>query len=298
MAKRESPAADVPALRAFVAVARLGTVGRAARSLGRTQPSISARLAALERAWGTRLFRRKARGMTLTPEGARLLPLAESSLRGLEELDRAAGAPLADTGELRVGAGDALGRERLPRALTALMRERPDLAVRIVEGPSQRLVEALRSGEIDLALIVAPPEGGADDVECRPLLDSPVDLLVPRGWPGGGRGSIRLASLRDRRLVTLQPSSGFRRRLQAAFAERGLPFRPAVEVGNLSLVRRYVAAGLGVAPVPAVAFGAAPGGPAVERSRLVGVGRVTYYRATRKGVPLPEACAELLKLLV
>ena len=86
--------------------------------------------------------------------------------------------------------------------------------------------------------------------------------------------------------------------MQAAFAERGVPFRPAVEVGNLSLVRRYVAAGLGVAPVPAVAFGARAGEPAVDRCRLARAGRVTYHRATRRGVPFPDPCRRLLRLLL
>ena len=66
--------ADVPALLTFVAVARAGSVGRAAERRARTQPRLSARLLALEGAWGTKLFRRHARGMALTPEGARLLP--------------------------------------------------------------------------------------------------------------------------------------------------------------------------------------------------------------------------------
>ena len=74
------PACDVPGLRAFVAVARLGSVSAAALELGRTQPSVSARLAALEESWGTRLFRRGSRGMTLTPEGAGLLAGAERAL--------------------------------------------------------------------------------------------------------------------------------------------------------------------------------------------------------------------------
>src|SRR6185436_17420380 len=82
--------ADVPALETFVAVARAGSIVAAAERLSRTQPSISARLLALEAAWQTKLFRRHARGMALTPEGARLLPLAEAVLQGLSALDRAA----------------------------------------------------------------------------------------------------------------------------------------------------------------------------------------------------------------
>src|SRR5258706_5672498 len=86
--------ADVPALETFVAVARAGSVVGAAERLARTQPSISARLSALETAWATKLFRRHARGMALTPEGARLLPLAEAALQSLLALDSAPGLPV------------------------------------------------------------------------------------------------------------------------------------------------------------------------------------------------------------
>jgi DNA-binding transcriptional LysR family regulator len=288
--------ADAGALEAFVAVARLGTVKRAARSLGRAQPSISARLAALEHSWGTRLFHRRARGMDLTPEGARLLPLAESVLHDLEELDRAAGAAVARRGELRVGAGDALGRERLPRAIATLLAEDPGLGVRIVEGPSRRLLDRLSGGEIDLALIATPAE--AAEVDCAPLLESPVELLAPRGTFPGRRRTVPVASLRGRRTIGLPRDSGFRRQIEAAFAGAGLRFRPDVEVGNLSLVRRYVAAGLGWAPAPAIAFGVRAERPTVDRVRLSGVGAVTYYRAIRRGVPLPRTCKRLLELLV
>jgi DNA-binding transcriptional LysR family regulator len=292
------PRTDVAGLRAFVAVARLGTVGRAAQALGRTQPSISARLADLERTWSTRLFRRGSRGMRLTPEGARLLPSAEAVLRDLEELDRAAGVPVSPSREIRVGAGDALGRLKLPRAVAALLRSTPDLDVRIREGPAPRLLEALRAGEIDLALVVRPPEGRRDPgIDLEPLLESEILVLAPRGRrgeAGGGERALPLRALAGRRLVVLQPGSGFRRHLEAAFASRGLPFRPAVELGNLSLVRRFVAAGLGVAPVPAIAFGPRDA-PGLDRRRLAGVEPVRYERAVRAGVPLPEATRRLLE---
>ena len=162
------PRSDSAALRAFVAVARCGTVGRAADRLSRTQPSISARIALLEEAWNTRLFRRVARGMVLTPEGARLLPLAESSLGALEALDQAAGLPSVGSQTLRVGAGDALGREVLPRALAKLLKRDPEVEVYLREGPGTTLLEALREGEIDLAFVVseaADPTKVAKDVD-------------------------------------------------------------------------------------------------------------------------------------
>ncbi len=291
------PRVDVAGLAAFVAVARLGSVGRAAGRLRLTQPSVSARLRNLERTWGTRLFRRGPRGMTLTPEGARLLPPVESALRELEELDRLAGLPVAQADEVRVGAGDALGRERLPAALRELLVADAQIGVRIVEGPGSRLLDALRNGEIDVALVVRPGSDPGEDLDWGPLLASPVDVLLPPGTLPRGRRSVSPAWLSRRRTVGLQPGSSFRRHLERAFAARGSTFRPALEVGNLSLVRRFVAAGLGVAPVPAVAFGNLDEGPRVERCRLAAVPAVRYERAVRRGVPIPRAASRLLELL-
>jgi len=284
-------------LRAFVAVARSGSVVRAAARLGRTQPAISARLAALERAWGLRLFSRQARGMRLTPEGARLLPGAEQVLRSLDELDRLAGLPIARPSELRLGAGDALGRELLPRALARLLRREPGIEVHLREGPTPLLLDALVRGEIDLALLVATPgeDRRAPGIELEPLLESPVGLLAPSGKRGRiGREPVPLTALAERRIVTLQPDSSFRRHVERAFDAAGVTFRPAVEVGNLSLVQRFVAAGLGFAPVPRVAFSERASLRGVRCLDLTGIERVAYHRAVRAGVTLSALAEKLL----
>ena len=235
--------------------------------------------------------------MILTPEGSRLLPLAESALRDLEDLDRAAGVPIAPIGELRVGAGDALGRRKLPHAVATLLREDPGLDVTIREGPGPGLIEALRNGEIDLALIVRPSNGTADEgLAIEPLFRSEVHVLAPRGELGDGKRAIPVQALAGRRLVTLQPDSGFRRHVETAFERAGVAFRPAVEVGNLSLVRRFVASGVGVAPVPAVAFSPRDQ-PGLERRRMTGIEPLTYERAVRSGAPLAVAATRLLELL-
>jgi LysR family hydrogen peroxide-inducible transcriptional activator len=287
---------DLDALRAFVSVARLGHVGRAAARLGRTQPSVSARLGRLEAAWNTRLFRRHARGMTLTPEGARLLPLAEAVLRGADALEEAAGAPVRGPRELRLGAGDALGRALLPRTIARLRGNDPALEVRLVEGPGPRLVRALQEAEIDVALVVAG-ESVAAGLEAAPLLESPVDLLLPPGTAPRPR-ALPITFLRQKPLVLLQPGSAFRRHVDAVFAREGIRAQAAVEVGNLSLVRRFVAAGLGVAPVPAIAFAGESGrAPRVDVRRLRGFPPVPYVRLIRAGAPLATPVRHFLEVL-
>jgi len=289
------PVAEAATLRAFVTIARSGTVGRAAKRLGRAQPTISARLAALESAWGTRLFRRQARGMVLTPEGERLLPRAESILRELSELDRLAGRAVAPSEQLRIGSGDALGRELLPRALAGLLTAHPGLDVRLREGPGPVLLEALRAGEIDLALVVGEPDALAGEgLDVAPVRRSDVVLLGPPGSLDKRR-AVSLRVLARQRLVLLQQGSGFRRHVEAAFSARDLTLRPDVVVGNLSLVRRFVAAGLGMAPVPAVAFDDGDRHLRVDRRPLGGIPPVTYCRALRTGAPLTEPARDLLR---
>ncbi len=291
------PASDLPALRAFAAVARRGSVGRAAEALARTQPSVSARLAKLESAWGVRLFVRRARGMTLTPEGARLLPLAEAAIAAVEALDAAAGLPLGGPAALRVGAGDALGREVLPKTLARLLRETPALSMRFLEGPGPRLLDALRGGEIDVALLVAPEAGvRTDGLSFAPLLETRIELFYPVG-AAPRRRKVSIGDLARERIVALQSGSGFRRRLERLFEERGLRFDPAVEVGNLSLVRRFVAAGAGVAAVPAIAFSRRAPGPRVERRELAEAPRISYVSAVRSDAPLPEPARRFLQKL-
>lgn len=290
--------ATVDDLRAFVAVARLGTVSRAAEALGRTQPSVSARLASLEALWDVRLFDRRPRGMVVTPAGESLLPLARETLTAMESLERAAGHLPDRRAELRIGAGDALGRVLVPRAIGRLLKEYPEIGVRILEGNSARLLEALGRGDIDLALVVSPGIGRpAAGLAVEPLLDSPVDLLLPSGSRWKGRDRIGLDRLAGERLVTLHSGSGFRRHIEERFAAAGLPFEPEVEVGGFSLVRRYVTAGLGVAPVPAVAFEIRSRGLSLVRLRMDGIPPISYHRAARAGDTLPAPTARFLEIM-
>jgi DNA-binding transcriptional LysR family regulator len=287
--------AELDELRAFETVARLGTVGRAAAELSRTQPSISARLASLESTWGTRLFHRRPRGMELTPEGKRLLGSARALLEAAAALDRDAGLPVAEESTVRLGSGDALSRGLVPRALRRLLEETPGVAVRVREGSGSRLESELREGAIDVALLPAGGEGAG--LERRRLLECPVEVLLPPGRKALKR-AMKPGDLADEALVLLLPGSSFRRSLDAAWRARGLSLRVAVEVGSYSLVRRFVAAGLGPAPVPAVAFaGEEERDDGVTVRRLAGVGPVAWDVAVREGAPLPGSARRLLDLL-
>ena len=85
---------------------------------------------------------------------------------------------------------------RYGRDAPDLLRRRPELDVRIREGPRPRLLESLREGEIDVALIVCGPTSSVEDgIDVEPVLTSEIDLLAPRGVLPAGRRSVALRSL-------------------------------------------------------------------------------------------------------
>ncbi len=275
------PRCDVATLRAFVAIARQGSVLAASKTLQRTQPSLTARLQTLERDWNTRLFLRSGRGMTLTPEGAALLPLAEAALRSMIAVDEAAGVSPTATESLRFGAGDSLGRELVPRALQRLLRKHPSLPVHVVEGPRAKLRERLLQGHLDLALAVGNSHTSIEqDLEVESLLQSEVVLLVPPKQKVP-RQPLRL--LQSLRTIALHPQSAFRRHLETVKPD--LASSGVIEVGNLSLVARFVAAGLGAALVPGIAFPTASSAPRTQRIPIPGIAPVPYQAWYRKHVP-------------
>lgn len=154
------------ALRSFRAVAHERSFTRGAERCGQPQPVASRRIAALERRLGVTLLLRTSRRVELTPEGERLLPLAEEVLAGFERVDR-----------LFSGTAPALvlavpsGLE--PRARAAIRRGVPDLSVVFVEDDPVARSEALQTGTAHLALLPVAPDAGEIQV--------PLGVADPEG---------------------------------------------------------------------------------------------------------------------
>ncbi len=186
-------------LRFFAAVAESRHFGQAAIALGMTQPPLSQGVQRLERHLGVRLFDRDARGVRITEAGAALLPHAEDLLALADRLVEEAGG-WASAASLRVGlAGDLEGR--IPGLVAMLAGVGP--AVQPVVGGSADLVDQVRAGDLDVAVVRHP--GIVDGVRAGPV-HTLATLLVdpgddqdenhgadPEGGPGGG--PARLADL-------------------------------------------------------------------------------------------------------
>jgi DNA-binding transcriptional LysR family regulator len=181
--------ADARHLEALVAVADLGTFGRAASQLGFSQSAVSQQIAALERLVGVVLFDRPKgpRPPELTPAGALLLEHARAVLARLdaasEELER---LRLGDHGRLVIGAFQSVSAKVLPAVVGRLRHDRPDLEIRLFEADDNAaLGDGVVDGSLDLAFLV--------DDEDDPRLDKtflthdPYVLLVPAGSEPSGR---------------------------------------------------------------------------------------------------------------
>ncbi|MFG1737990.1 LysR family transcriptional regulator [Micromonospora chalcea] len=246
-------------LEVFRTVARHGSITTAARALRFTQSAVSRQIAALEADIGARLFDRLPRGVALTEEGRELLPHAEAVLdrlaavrRDLEDL-RGLGR-----GRLRVGAFPTAVAALVPRAMASFRSAYPEISLSLVEGVTPRLLERLLAEEADVAVVSTSPTGELDRerFDLRHLLDERLLVAVARDHRLARRRSVRLADLAQDAFVVgsaTAENSLLRASLPSGFSPR-IDIVAAEWTGKLGCV----AAGLGVALVPALAVRGTP----------------------------------------
>jgi DNA-binding transcriptional LysR family regulator len=246
-------------LAVFRAVARHGSITRAAVALGYTQSAVSRQIAVLETEVGARLFDRRPRGVALTVEGECLLAHAEAIVDRMaaarQDLDSIRGL---SGGRLRIGAFPTAVAALVPRAVSAFRDAHTTVAVSLVEGRTPALLERLVSGDADVAVVSAPPDDPIDPgrFALHHLLDERLLVAVPRNHRLAARRTVRLAELADDPFVVGSATS------EDALMRASFPpgFQPRVEMAVADWTGKLgcVAAGLGVALVPALAIRAAP----------------------------------------
>jgi DNA-binding transcriptional LysR family regulator len=248
--------AELKQLRVLRAVAATGSFSAAADELDYTQPAVSKIVASLEREMGTVLLDRETRPIRLTDAGAALARHAEEVFERLRtaEAEVEAIAELR-AGSLSVGVFSSAGASFFVEALCALRSRHSGIEVAITEGMPSALVEALRSGGLDLAVVFDFPQAGenrGEGLETHHLLDDPFDMVVPAGHALADRDSVRYEDLRDE--DWLLPDFGadsptmkvLRRGCEAAGFEPRVVFR----VNDCAMTLAMVGAGEGVSALP------------------------------------------------
>ncbi|MFE1341606.1 LysR family transcriptional regulator [Streptomyces sp. NPDC058733] len=250
----ETPDLATVWLRVFLEVARHGSFTVAARTLGWTQSAVSRQISSLESALGGGpLFDRLPRGVALTEAGRALLPYAETVADAL----RGAARELADLreaadGRLRFGAFATADAALVPQALAAFRARHPGVRVTREEGLSPALLDRLTTGHLDLAVVSTTGRAPLESYELHHLLDEALYVAVPAGHPlAAADAPVRLGRLADADWIAGSPRP--EGTLLAAAVRQGFRPRVAHVVGEWTAKQGYVAAGLGVTLVPALA---------------------------------------------
>ncbi|MFI1768231.1 LysR family transcriptional regulator [Streptomyces sp. NPDC020800] len=243
---------DLGALELLLAVARLGSLGAAAREVGITQPAASSRIRSMERQLGVALVDRSPRGSRLTDAGALVTDWARRVVEAAAAFDAGARA-LRDRRDsrLRVAASMTIAEYLLPGWLLALHAERPDTAVSLLAGNSAKVAELLLADEADLGFVegLTVPAG----------LDSAViaqDRLIVVTAPGHPwarrRRPVTAQELAATPLILRERGSGTRQVLDTALG--GLA-RPLIELSSTTAVKASAVSGAGPSVLSELAVG-------------------------------------------
>ncbi len=264
---------------------------RAARSLGVSQPALSAMLKKLEAEVGATLMHRTGRGVELTEAGRVFLNHAEDAIRradlGVEAVRELVGL---QRGSIRVGGGATATTYLLPPVVSAVRSAHPGLRFYVRESGSNTVAAAVLSGELDLGIVTLPighPEAG--ELLQIPLVDDELRLILPpaaqtgpvRSGPrraiaqapaaetppwlplsvranGPARG-FRWKELEGVPVVAFEAGTAVRGLVDEACAKRGVALNVVMELRSIESIKHMVAAGIGVGFVSRVALGEGEG---------------------------------------
>ncbi|WFB09429.1 LysR family transcriptional regulator [Streptomyces sp. LX-29] len=290
---------DLSRLRALHAVGVHGSVSAAAIALGYTPSAVSQQIAKLERETRTTLLERQGRGVALTDAARQLADTAEELLALVERaetaLEERRGQP---AGRLVIGAFATAARGLLPTVLAELKDRHASLDVRLVEVDPHLSPDLVARGVIDLAVAHdwdIAPRPAPDGVRQAVIGDDPSDVLVPARHPLADRTTLRREELVGLRWICQPPGTVCHdwlvRTLRATGHEPDLAYQVAEYHSQIALV----AAGLGVALVPALGRGPLPDGVIAIPLRPTPIRRL--YALWRPGAARRPAITETVRLL-
>ncbi len=255
---------EIRQLRAFIAIAELGTFTAAAQRVHVTQAAISMQIRQLETELGARLFVRAPRHVMLTEAGEQLLQRARQILRdhdaAVDEIAELAGA---ERGRLRVGSASAMvTTDVLPKLLKELRKQHNRSEITVASGTSEALVQQILAGEIDVAFVSLPVEARGINTE-RLSQDQLVAVASPRHRLAKQK-TIDAYTLAGEKLILGERGGNTRRLIDQFFSQAGVTLHVSMELSRQAAIRRMVEEdmGVGIVPLQSVA-------ESVKKGRLV-----------------------------
>jgi LysR family hydrogen peroxide-inducible transcriptional activator len=254
-------------LRYIVAVARERHFGRAAEACFVSQPTLSVAVKKLEDELDMKIFERGGSEVSVTPLGEEIVRQAQTVIeqaQGIREIAKRGKDPLS--GPLRLGVIYTIGPYLLPDLVRQTIARTPQMPLILQENFTAKLLDMLRTGELDCAIMAEPfPDAG---LAVALLYDEPFMVAVPKAHPLATRSSIPAEELKRETLLLLGTGHCFRDHVlevcpeYARFSSDAEGIRKSFEGSSLETIKYMVAAGMGITVVPQLSV------PAAEHSHL------------------------------
>jgi LysR family hydrogen peroxide-inducible transcriptional activator len=245
-------------LKYIVAVARERHFGRAAEACFVSQPTLSVAIKKLEDELGVQLFERGTSEISVTSIGQRIVEQAQRVLeesRAIREIAKHGKDPLS--GPLRFGVIYTIGPYLLPHLVRRMVADWPSMPLLLQENFTAKLLELLRQGELDVALLAEPfPDNG---LMVQAVYDEPFVVAVPRGHPWARRNAIRSEELQGETMLLLGAGHCFRDHVlevcpeSSRLSASSAGIQKTFEGSSLETIRHMVASGIGITVLPITA---------------------------------------------
>jgi LysR family hydrogen peroxide-inducible transcriptional activator len=242
-------------LRYIVAVARERHFGRAAEACFVSQPTLSVAIKKLEEELEVKLFERGGSVVSVSPVGEDIVRQAQAVIEqaaNIKEIAKRGQDPLA--APLRLGIIYTIGPYLLPELVRRVIELSPQMPLMLQENFTVRLLEMLRAGELDCAILAEPfPDTG---LAIAPLHDEPFLAALPKGHALASRKSVSAEELKQQTMLLLGTGHCFRDHVLevcpefARFSSDAEGIRKTFEGSSLETIKHMVASGMGVTVVP------------------------------------------------
>jgi DNA-binding transcriptional LysR family regulator len=260
-------------IRAFLAIAELGSFTRAAGKLFMSQPALTVQIRQLEESVGVRLFDRNKRQVVLTPAGRSLIKPFEQLLADLDSVMKM-GHDLAELrrGTVTIATLPTLGGGLIPATVQQFTTHHPNITVRIRDVVAESILQLVKEEEVDFGVgIRLRPDS---DIEVVDFLRDRLCICFPEGHPIEKRARPTLRDIASFPLILMSKGSSVRTIFERALESRRLEFRLACESNYMSTAIGLIRAGLGIAILPeSVVDVAACQGIRIQPIRLPGMTR-------------------------
>ncbi len=235
---------DAADLRVFEAVARHGSMNRAATELNTVQSNVTARVRALEVELGVLLFQRHARGVKITPAGRRMLPFSARISKLLSDAKTAARDDGVPDGVLEVGTLETTAALRLPSVLATFTKAFPKVRPVVTTGTTCSLINDVVECRLEGAFVAGPVDH--PDLQQESVFREELVLVTPRSI----RSIEDLPSITELKTIVFRIGCSYRTRLDNVLNRAGILAAQPLEFGSIEAILGCVASGVGITLLP------------------------------------------------